>query len=112
MQGKLSANVTLLFAGLDVAGEYSRTAASSGCTYDILIVDGRDRVNCMINSLSALKENGVLVLDDSERSEYIDGISFLKSNGFKAVDFWGMAPGLLYKKCTTLYYREQNCLGL
>lgn len=77
---------------------------------DIIIVDGLHRNECLINSVNKLSENGVIILDDSERSEYQDGIDFILSNGFKSLEFWGIAPTILFKKCTTVFYKSNNCL--
>lgn len=105
-------NATLFYQDLKVDEEYCRFAKNSGNKYDIIIVDGRDRVNCILNSIEALNEGGILILDDSERLEYKRGIEFLELLAFKKIDFWGLAPGLKYKKCTTLFYKAGNCLGI
>lgn len=112
MKGKIPGNVTLIFKELSYGGDYSGTAVDTGNRYDIVIVDGRDRVNCVRKSLPALKESGVLVLDDSERDEYLEGAAYLREKGFREIPFWGMAPGLLYRKCTSVFYRDGNCLGI
>ena len=112
MVANLPANAIMLFKELSADGDYSRSAEATLKPYDIIIVDGRDRVNCCRNCLSALKAGGVVVLDDSERPEYHAGRTFLKNHGFREIPFWGMAPGLLYKKCTTVFYRTDNCLGI
>ncbi len=93
-------------------GEYARFATSLNTQFDIIVVDGRDRVNCCFQSLMALRDGGVIVLDDSEREEYKPGIDFLKDKGFKEIPFWGMAPGLNMRKCTTIFYKTDNCLGI
>ena len=85
---------------------------SMGQKFDIIIVDGRDRVNCCYQSLAALNENGVLVLDDSEREKYSDAIVFLKGKGFKELSFSGISPGLFYRKSTSVFYKANNCLGI
>ncbi len=80
--------------------------------FDIIIIDGRQRVECIKNSISNLKDDGVMVLDDSERKQYTEGIKYLLDNGFKQIDFWGISPCLTYKKCTTIFYKSNNCLGI
>ncbi|MFZ2322427.1 MAG: class I SAM-dependent methyltransferase [Ignavibacteriaceae bacterium] len=77
---------------------------------DIIIVDGLHRNECLINSINKLSEKGIVILDDSERSEYQSGIDFILSNGFKSLEFWGIAPTILFKKCTTVFYTSNNCL--
>lgn len=39
-------------------------------TFDIILVDGRDRVKCIESCLPKLKYGGVLILDNSERENY------------------------------------------
>ena len=63
-------------------------------------------------SVNLLSSSGVIVLDDSEREEYKDGVNYLLQNKFKRLDFWGIAPTVLFKKCTSLFYLSQNCLGV
>ncbi len=38
--------------------------------FDFILVDGRARIECLLNSLPKLKKNGILVLDNSERNRY------------------------------------------
>ncbi len=112
LERTVPANAQLLYEALEYNGLYAAVALNTGRKYDIIIVDGRDRVNCAKKSLAALKPNGVLVLDDSERTDYVEVGNYYKENKFRHLDFWGIAPGLGYKKCTTIYYRDQNCLGI
>jgi len=79
---------------------------------DIIIVDGEKRIDCIYNSVDALSSSGVLILDDSERKEYKKGIDHLINAGFKALNFWGIAPGTFFNKCTTIFYRKDNCLDI
>lgn len=112
MSESLPDNAKLIFQDLQPGGLYCKMARNIDESCDIIIVDGRDRVNCLINSLNALSTHGVIVLDDSERHEYIEGHDFLRAHNFKKIDFWGMAPGIKYKKCTTIFYKAQNCLSI
>lgn len=112
IKNKMPANVKLFFCDLQPNADYCRYALSQNTGYDMIIVDGRDRVNCCLNSLGALKENGIVVLDDSEREKYAAAHIFMKQSGFKQIDFWGTAPAVDYLKCTTIFYRGGNCLGI
>ena len=80
--------------------------------FHLIIVDGRDRVNCCLQAVNALTDDGVIILDDSEREFYSPAIEFLKSNGFKELSFSGISPGLFYKKSTSIFYKAQNCLEI
>ena len=105
-------NSTLYFCDVEYGGAYCHYAGETGKQYDIIVVDGRDRVNCCKNGISSLKPGGVIVLDDSEREKYIDGVAFMEEQGFKKIDFWGLAPMVKYLKCTTIFYRNNNCLSI
>ncbi len=93
-------------------GAYCRKAAEYPASFDLISIDGRDRVNCAKNSLSALRPGGVILWDNSEREEYIPGTEFLKAQGFRRIDFWGMGPINLGQSCTSIFYRTENCLGI
>lgn len=105
-------NSDMIFTELQTDGDYCRMPVKLGQKFDIIIVDGRDRVNCCKQAVDALTPAGVVVLDDSEREFYADGVSFLKEKGFKQLPFSGISPGLFYNKATSIFYKEGNCLGI
>ena len=105
-------NAEMIFSKLEPGGEYSKKAAALAELFDIIIVDGRDRVNCCMNSVAALTPAGVIVLDDSERPEYDKARAFLKEAGFKELSFSGISPGLFYLKATSVFYKTENCLHI
>jgi len=111
LRPRLPGNVHLLVhpensdAYADAPGEMPAAA-------DFISVDGRDRVRCLACAVGRLSPAGVLVLDDSERPEYASGIATLRVAGFRSLEFWGIAAGTIYRKCTTVYYRDDNILGI
>ncbi|MES2417327.1 MAG: FkbM family methyltransferase [Bacteroidota bacterium] len=105
-------NAEMIFCRLDMAGAYCKKAASLPEKFDIIIVDGRDRVNCCKQGINGLTDRGVIVLDDSEREAYSDAWLFLTGQGFKEISFSGISPGLFYEKSTTVFYKTNNCLGI
>lgn len=109
---KSQKNVEIIYQELVYDGEYASIQSRLNQKFDIIIVDGRDRVNCLINSIDAINAEGVVVLDDSEREEYSKGVNILLEHGFKKIDFWGISPGCFYNKCTTLFYRQSNWVGI
>ncbi len=112
VSGRMPANVKLDFIELEYGGDYCRKVGQSDGPWDIVVVDGRDRVNCIKQSLSALRDNGVLILDNSDRTEYNEGMDLLKANGFKQLRLRGLAPLISYVSETSVFYRDQNCLDL
>jgi len=105
-------NAEMIFCKLERGGAYAQKAAALGEKFDIIIVDGRDRVNCCKKSIEALSPAGVIVLDDSERKDYAEAMSFFKEKGFKELSFSGISPGLFYLKATAVFYKADNCLDI
>jgi SAM-dependent methyltransferase len=105
-------NSELIYCELVRDGDYCRMPLKLEEKFDIIIVDGRDRVNCCKQSVDALTPGGVVVLDDSEREAYSEGVEFLLSKGFKHLPFSGISPGLFYLKSTSVFYKADNCLGI
>lgn len=105
-------NSEIIFCELERGGDYSRMPNKLEEKFDLVIVDGRDRVNCCKQAVNALTPGGVIVLDDSERAFYQEGVDFLIANGFKHLPFSGISPGLFYLKSTSVFYKADNCLGI
>lgn len=112
VKGTSPTNAEMIFCELHKDGEYARKATLLNQQFDIIIVDGRDRVNCCKYSLAALSPEGVVILDDSEREAYEPARMLLKENGFKEISFSGISPGLFYEKATSVFYKANNCLNI
>lgn len=112
MKQLIPASVELHQIDLEYGGAYSHKIREYTRAFDIIVIDGRDRVNCAKNCLNALKENGVIIWDNSDREEYTEGYEYLLRNGFKRLDFEGMGPVNVSPWCTSIFYKEENCLGL
>lgn len=108
---KLPANAELIYREIENKN-YSKEISASGSKYDIIIIDGVDRNNCVYESVNLLSQNGVIILDNSERNDYKESIEFLFSKGFKKIDFWGMCPVTPINTCTSVFYKDDNCLGI
>lgn len=80
--------------------------------FDVIMIDGRQRVKCAEIAASALTARGVIVWDNAERSRYGPGRRMLTDHGFRHVAFYGTGPGELREWTTSIYYRDGNCLGL
>lgn len=108
---KMPKHVELTHIDLEYGGVYCRQVQKAG-PWHIVIVDGRDRVNCIKQSLDVLTPDGVIVLDNSDRPAYQEGIDLLKSRSFRQLRLRGMAPLITYISETSIFYRDGNCLGL
>lgn len=105
-------NVTLVAKEYEDVAGYARAALDSGRTYHVIVIDGRHRVECARNAVPALRREGVIIWDNSDRPEYHEGYDFLQSAGFRRLDFIGMGPINIQSWSTSVFYRSQNCLGL
>jgi hypothetical protein len=66
----------------------------------------------MIESMKRIKENGIIILDNSDRTDYQQGINLLIDKGFKKIDFSGFCPIVNFKSQTAIFYRNENILGI
>jgi len=108
----LPGNVELHHVSLEYDGAYSQLVAKYSQAFDIVFIDGRDRVNCVKHSLGALKPGGVVILDNSDESEYAEGIFFLTAHQYKQLHFTGPGPITSNVWRTSIFYKENNCLGI
>ncbi len=111
MEKKLPANATLIFQELE-AGQYANAVLQQDKKFDLVIVDGRKRNDCVKTAVRAVTANGVIILDNSERENYRPSLLLLEQEGFKRLDFWGMAPIAPNNTCTSVFYKSENCLNL
>ena len=73
-------------------------------SFDLVIVDGRARPDCMRHAFSKIRAGGYLLLDDSERQEYRSAESML--NGYKRTDFGGLCAYTLLRSKTTVWQKR------
>jgi predicted O-methyltransferase YrrM len=107
MADRVPVNADLRFA---VGDDYIRSAI--GETYDIIVNDGIRRPDCAIHSVKSLRPGGVYVWDNTNERADEDGHRYLEQAGFKRLDFWGMCPLMVMESCTSVFYREKNCLAI
>ncbi|HEU4458922.1 MAG TPA: hypothetical protein VFR90_07350 [Methylibium sp.] len=108
----LAANVELIEQPQDIDGDYCRTILRTGRRFDVVVVDGRDRVHCVEQAFRCLSERGVVLLDDSQRERYRPAFELAVAQGFAMLSFEGLKPTGQEIDRTTLFYRLGNCLGL
>jgi hypothetical protein len=108
----LNENVRLLYQELDYDGKYCSSINNTDDKYQVVIIDGRDRVRCALNSIKNLDKDGVLVFDDTNRERYNEGFDYLLKIGFKKLDFEGFKPTDFSAHKTSIFYKEGNCLGI
>jgi len=59
--------------------------------FDLISIDGRARPSCLKHSVSKVKKNGYILLDNSDRPNYQRAISLFLTNGFfNEIDDFGV----------------------
>jgi hypothetical protein len=112
LKSSLPGNVEYLQVDFVPSGEYSKLILHYKNEFDVIVIDGKDRVICAMNCLPALTGDGVIIWDNSDRLQDQVGYDWLVSNGFKRLDFFGLGPANAYGWCTSVFYRPNNCLGI
>jgi hypothetical protein len=112
IKDNIPSNAQLIFQEEDENGDYCRAAIQAGQLYDVIVVDGLDRVNCVRQSMEALTELGVILLDDSEREEYGEAFELTAQYDFRALTFEGLKPNDLELRRSTIFYRDNNCFHI
>jgi precorrin-6B methylase 2 len=110
MKYLLSKNVNYYHKQVDDG--YADFINSSKEKYDVIVIDGRERVACAKNTIANLNDDGVIIWDNSLREKYKEGLEFLSNNGFKRIDFRGLNPGGTVLTATSIFYRNNNCFNL
>ena len=109
---KMPSNSSIVYRELEYNGDYSKEVGKDLVKYHIVIIDGRDRNNSLLNALNNLTPDGIIVFDNTHLKQYQSSINQAILNGFKRIDFHGMAPIIPYNSCTSIIYRRDNCLGI
>jgi hypothetical protein len=112
VSAKLPVNCEIVFRPLDGTDTYSKSVNESKEKFDIIIIDGRDRVKSTKASIEALNTNGIIIFDNSQVEEYREALDYLEGLDFKRIDFVGILPIVAYNNTTSIFYRKYNCLGI
>lgn len=100
---------------IPLSDDYHRSIAQlgKGKKFDLVIVDGRHRVESAIFSFDHISENGVIILDDTHRQHYQGAFEFFESKGIQHLTLTGLKPTGFGDDQTTIFYRSgKNCLGI
>ena len=86
--------------------------------FDIIIVDGFDRFLSFKKSLDLISHSGIFIFDNSEgynepRDDYDSHpiLKMMKECGFLRIDFYGYAPGVIKKHCTSVFHKQTSFIN-
>jgi len=74
--------------------------------FDMIIIDGEERMRCAAVCIPYLSENGVIVLDNSDR--FLEVSFFLQGEGFVEIPFKGIGPINEYEWTTSVFVKNLN----
>jgi nitrite reductase/ring-hydroxylating ferredoxin subunit len=104
-------NVTLMYIE-SPENDYAKSLENFSEKFEIIIVDGEQRVECAKHALPFLTSDGVIIFDDSDRPEYAEAIRYLNDQGFRKIEFYGMTACVNVGKETSIFYRPENCFHI
>ena len=91
---------------------YVSSISDFGKKYNLIIVDGILREKCLMYCKDFLEEDGVIILDDAERNEYVESSNALLQQGFNRLDFVGMKAFGRHASSTAIFYKKGNWLNI
>jgi hypothetical protein len=65
---------------------------------------------CAVFAVKCLSENGIIIFDNSNRSDYLEGYQYLIEHGFYQLRFSGIVPGATFPSCSSIFIK--NLKGL
>jgi len=103
---RVGANVTLHHVSADrkrrsIAPVKSVLDAHSISRFDVIAVDGHLRRELTALAFDCLAPGGVIIVDNAEGYGIYD---VLKSRNCRRIDFFGFAPGVVLRHCTSLVF--------
>lgn len=108
VKGSLPDNAQVILRNKD---EYANAIEDYG-TFDIVVIDGLDRVNCARAAISYLSSSGVIIWDDTYNRNYEEGFEILFEDGYQELFFQGMGPVTANLQRTSIFYKYDNCLSI
>jgi hypothetical protein len=81
-----------LFAGKSFLAYAEAIDSCADNAFDVIMIDGRARPSCFKHAWPKVKPRGLLILDNSERAEYVHIHKTMDALGWRRRDFAGPGP--------------------
>ena len=88
--------------------DYADAINQVGGKFDCIVIDGMARRLCAYFALENLSDDGFIVFDNSNRSDYMEGYQFLVESGFYQFRFSGPVAGAPFPSCTSIFIKSLN----
>jgi hypothetical protein len=79
--------------------DYVAAIDGVGGLFDVIVIDGRARSACLVAAVPHLKDDGIIIFDNSRRARYRPAI---EASGLREQKFGGLTPTLPYPDRTSL----------
>jgi len=89
---------------------YCTELYASNIPYDIIVIDSVARGLSSFLASHRLAQNGYIIFDNSNWSQYDWILNYLRSQGFGRIDFYGPGPQNNYGWCTSFLSKKFNNL--
>lgn len=74
--------------------------------FDVIVLDGMARSLSGIMAIERIADNGMIILDNSDRWHYNVLQQYLKNHGYKRIDFWGPGFNSYNAWCTSIFCKN------
>lgn len=112
VKNTLPDNAVVYYYELNSNNDYAKSISETSKKFNVVIIDGRERNECVRFCLDYLTDDGIIIFDNTQENEYKSGIDFLYSNGFREIGFQGILPIVSYNNTTSIFYRSKNCFNI
>ena len=107
LKKKINNNSTKIYH-FDSDKDYSNYPKNLTSKFDIIVIDGADRKNCLKNSINLLSNNGFIIFDNIEW--YPNSAKFLRELEYYQIDFSGFSPLNSFETCTSIFFKQNDFL--
>ncbi|HCM1204906.1 TPA: hypothetical protein N2883_004582, partial [Vibrio parahaemolyticus] len=90
--------------------DYADAINRVGGKFDCIIIDGMARRLCAEFAVSRLNDHGIIIFDNSNRSDYLEGYQILVEQGFYQIRFSGPVVGAPFPSCTSVFIKSLDAL--
>ena len=91
--------------------EYANSINGYDGEFDCIVIDGMARRLCVRYAVENIKDNGIIIFDNSNRSDYLEGYQYLIDRGYHQLRFWGSVTGAGFPSCTSVFIRTIDPLS-
>ncbi len=105
IEGELPANSKLM---LVPEADYPEAPLNLSQQFDLIIVDGIKRHECLLTAIQLIKPTGFILFDNSDRNP--DYCAELRAKGFLEIDFHGFGPQVQFTTTTSLFFSTASTI--